>query len=178
MSSHPDPWVLALARLFRGYEQLSAGRVDESEQELQTSLSGFRKLGERWGIGNALAALSEVNFLRGEADGGLARVREAIAVLEEAGAAEEVAYLRSRLAFGLNLQGEQVAARELLDELIQGTRRTGDRVSLVALHLYRGTSPARPGTSPRPNATTPRPCGWWTRRRACPVRSGRCSTPP
>ncbi|WP_189241685.1 AfsR/SARP family transcriptional regulator [Planobispora rosea] len=138
MSSHPDPWVLALVRLFSGYEQLAAGRVGESERELQASLSGFRELGERWGIGNALAALSEVDFLRGEAGGGLARVREAIAVLEEAGAAEEVAYLRSRLAFGLNLQGERAAARELLEELIQHTSRTGDRVSLVALHLYRG----------------------------------------
>ncbi|MFB9881603.1 BTAD domain-containing putative transcriptional regulator [Planobispora siamensis] len=136
--SHPDPWVVALGHLFHGYEHLTAGRIDVSEKEFTTCLAGFRAIGERWGLGNALAALSEVDFVRGEPERGVEKVREAIAVLEETGSAEEVAYMRGRLAVGLNLLGERVTAGRLLEESLREALRGGDRVAAVTLLLARG----------------------------------------
>ncbi|GIH99603.1 SARP family transcriptional regulator [Planobispora takensis] len=138
MFSHPDPWVAALGHLFHGYEHLTAGRIDVSEKEFATCLAGFRAIGERWGVGNALAALSEVDFVRGEPERGVEKVREAIAVLEEAGSADEVAYMRGRLAVGLNLLGERATAGRLLEESLHDALRGGDRVAAVTLLLARG----------------------------------------
>ncbi|MBG0830784.1 winged helix-turn-helix domain-containing protein [Planomonospora sp. ID67723] len=138
MFAHPDPWVTALAHLFLGYDHLNGGRVDGCESEVGIALAGFRELGERWGTGTALAALAEVDFLHGEFRQGMDRVLEATAVMEELGAADEVAYLRGRLAVGLNLLGERATARELLDESLRNALRNGDMVAAVSFLAARG----------------------------------------
>ncbi|WP_189237317.1 AfsR/SARP family transcriptional regulator [Planomonospora parontospora] len=138
MSAHPDPWVRALLHLFLGAEQLAAGRLDACEAEMLACLDGFRRLGERWGTGNALAVLGELDFLRGEPERGLERLREAIAVLEEIAAVDELAYMRGRLAFALNLMGDRETARELLEESLRFALRNGDRVGGMSLLAARG----------------------------------------
>ncbi|GAT66155.1 SARP family transcriptional regulator [Planomonospora sphaerica] len=138
MSAHPDPWVRALIHLFLGAEQLAAGRLDACEAEMTASLDGFRRLGERWGTGNALAVLGELDFLRGEPERGLERLHEAIAVLEEIAAVDELAYMRGRLAFALNLTGDRATAGELLEESLRFALRNGDRVGGMSLLAGRG----------------------------------------
>ncbi|WP_449063249.1 tetratricopeptide repeat protein, partial [Planomonospora algeriensis] len=138
MSVHPDPWVRALIHLFLGAEQLAAGRIGACEAEMTACLDGFRRLGERWGIGNALAVLGELDFLRGEPERGLEKLREAIAVLEEITAVDELAYMRGRLAFALNLTGDRATAGELLEESLRFALRSGDRVGGMSLLAARG----------------------------------------
>ncbi|MBB5964255.1 BTAD domain-containing putative transcriptional regulator [Planomonospora venezuelensis] len=138
MFAHPDPWVTSLAHLLLGYDHLNSGRIGGCESEVRTALAGFRELGERWGAGTALAALAEVDFLHGEFRQGADRVLEAIAVMEELGAVDEVAYLRGRLAVGLNLLGERAVAREMLDESLRNALRNKDMVAAVNFLAARG----------------------------------------
>ncbi|WP_344857875.1 AfsR/SARP family transcriptional regulator [Planomonospora alba] len=138
MSAHPDPWVRALARMFRGSEHLAAGRTDAAEAELRGCLRGFEELGECWGTGNAMGVLAELDFMRGEPEKGLERLRGAVAVLERIDAVDEIAYMRGRVAFALNLLGDRATARRMLDESLRTALRSGDRVGGVAFLTARG----------------------------------------
>ncbi|MGV9773017.1 AfsR/SARP family transcriptional regulator [Streptosporangium sp. NPDC003464] len=138
MFAHPDPWVTASARLFRGFEHLFAGRIPESRTELSAALRDFRAIGDRWGVANVLASLSDLDFLHGEPERALKEVHEALALMEEIGAVEEVAYMRGRLALGLNLAGDRAAAEELLEETLHAAIGNGDRIAALNLLSARG----------------------------------------
>ncbi|WP_326824206.1 AfsR/SARP family transcriptional regulator [Streptosporangium sp. NBC_01756] len=138
MLAHPDPWVIASARLFEGYRHFFMGRIAEGRAELAVALHGFREIGDRWGIANALAELAELDFLHGEPARALEAVHEAIALMEEIGAVDEITYLRSRLALGFNLAGDRAAAEEILEETLNAAIGNGDRIAMLNLFSARG----------------------------------------
>ncbi|WP_433240758.1 AfsR/SARP family transcriptional regulator [Streptosporangium sp. CA-135522] len=138
MFAHPDPWVVASARLFRGFWHLFVGRVPQGRAEMSAALRDFREVGDRWGIATVLASLADLDFLHGEPERALKKVREALALMEELGAVEEVAYVRSRLALGLNLAGDRAAAERILEETLHGVIRSGDRGAAASMFSARG----------------------------------------
>ncbi|WP_031159676.1 AfsR/SARP family transcriptional regulator [Streptosporangium roseum] len=138
MLAHPDPWVLAAARLFQGFDHLSMGRIPEGRAELSAALRGFQEVGDRWGVANVLASLSDLHFLHGEPERALGEVHRAIALMEEIGAVDEVAYMRGRLAVGLNLTGDRAAAEEILEQTLRDAVRSGDRIAALSLLSARG----------------------------------------
>ncbi|MFJ2029776.1 AfsR/SARP family transcriptional regulator [Streptosporangium sp. NPDC087985] len=138
MLAHPDPWVIASARLFEGHGHFFTGRIAEGRAELSAALRGFREIGDRWGIANALAVLAELDFLHGEPVRALETLREAIALMEEIGAVDEVAYMRARLALGLYLAGDRVAAEEILEDTLNRAIGNGDRIAVLSLLSARG----------------------------------------
>ncbi|WP_165781546.1 AfsR/SARP family transcriptional regulator [Streptosporangium minutum] len=138
MLAHPDPWVLASAQLFQGFDHLSTGRIPEGRAELSAALRGFQEVGDRWGVANVLASLSDLHFLHGEPERALGEVHRAIVLMEEIGAVDEVAYMRSRLAVGLNLTGDRAAAEEILEQTLRDAVRSGDRIAALSLLSARG----------------------------------------
>ncbi|MFI7058294.1 AfsR/SARP family transcriptional regulator [Streptosporangium canum] len=138
MLAHPDPWVLAAARLFQGFDHLSMGRIPEGRAELSAALRGFQEVGDRWGVANVLASLSDLHFLHGEPERALGEVHRAITLMEEIGAVDEVAYMRGRLAVGLNLTGDRAAAEEILEQTLRDAVRSGDRIAALSLLSARG----------------------------------------
>ncbi|MFD8532093.1 BTAD domain-containing putative transcriptional regulator [Streptosporangium canum] len=138
MLAHPDPWVLASARLFQGFDHLSMGRIPEGRAELSAALRGFQEVGDRWGVANVLASLSDLHFLHGEPERALGEVHRAITLMEEIGAVDEVAYMRGRLAVGLNLTGDRAAAEEILEQTLRDAVRSGDRIAALTLLSARG----------------------------------------
>ncbi|MFF5206976.1 BTAD domain-containing putative transcriptional regulator [Streptosporangium sp. NPDC000396] len=138
MLTHPDPWVVASAHLFQGFAHMAAGRISESGTELAIAMRGFQEVGDRWGVGNVLAALADADLLHGEPKRALEKMHEAIALLKEMGAADEVAYMRSRLALGLNLAGDRAAAEKILEETLRRAVQNGDRVTAMNLLSARG----------------------------------------
>ncbi|GAA5769822.1 hypothetical protein Aros01_06345 [Streptosporangium roseum] len=138
MLAHPDPWVLASARLFQGFDHLSTGRIPEGRAKLSAALRDFQGIGDRWGVANVLASLSDLHFLQGEPERALEEVHRAIALMEEIGAVDEVAYMRGRLAVGLNLTGDRAAAEEILEETLRDAVRSGDRIAALSLLSARG----------------------------------------
>ncbi|MCW3818369.1 winged helix-turn-helix domain-containing protein [Micromonospora sp. DR5-3] len=96
---HEDPWVRALARLHLGKMRIGLGQDGpDVDAYLERALVEFRALGERFGISFALTELAELIAVRGEFAAACEHYEEAIGVVTEVGAVEDVIRMRSRQA--------------------------------------------------------------------------------
>jgi predicted ATPase/DNA-binding SARP family transcriptional activator len=112
-----DPWVRAMARLQLGKMRSMLGQgARDAEADLELALAEFRALGERFGISFALSELAEQLAKRGEFAGACEYYEQAIAVVTEVGATEDVIRLRTRQALLYWLKGEQDASAAAIAE--------------------------------------------------------------
>jgi predicted ATPase/DNA-binding SARP family transcriptional activator len=112
-----DPWVRALARLQLGKMRIMLGqRVREGEADLELALAEFRALGERFGISLALSELGEQIAKRGDFAGACELFEQAVAVVSEVGATEDVIRLRTRQAQIYWLNGDRDASAAAIAE--------------------------------------------------------------
>ncbi|MET9491678.1 BTAD domain-containing putative transcriptional regulator [Nocardia sp. NPDC006630] len=94
-----DPWVRALARLQMGKMRIVLGRdMQDVDAYLEQALTEFRAIGERWGMSFALTEVANRIAMRGEFRSAIEHFDQAIAVVTEAGALEDVVQLRARQA--------------------------------------------------------------------------------
>ncbi|GAA5025164.1 BTAD domain-containing putative transcriptional regulator [Actinopolymorpha pittospori] len=94
-----DPWVRAIARLQLGKMRIMLGQDGWSaDAYLELALTEFRAIGERWGLSFALTEVADRIAMRGEFAGACEHYEQAIAVVAEVGAIEDVVRLRSRQA--------------------------------------------------------------------------------
>ncbi len=106
-----DPWVRALTRLQLGKMRIMLGQGGrDADAYLETALAEFRALGERFGISIALTELAERIAVRGEFAGACELYEEAIAVITEIGAVDDVIQMRSQQAQLYWLLGDQDAS--------------------------------------------------------------------
>ncbi|HVC74563.1 MAG TPA: BTAD domain-containing putative transcriptional regulator, partial [Mycobacteriales bacterium] len=121
-----DPWVRALARLHLGKMRFVLGQGGrEAEANLELAVTEFRALGERYGISFALSELAEQIALRGEFAGACEHYEQAVAVITEVGATEDVIRMRTRLALMYWLNGDQDASAATIAE----AERTAEAVT-------------------------------------------------
>ncbi len=121
-----DPWVRALARLHMGKMRIVLGRSGrEADAHLEAALAEFRALGERFGIAFAQTELADRIAARGEFAAACAHYEQAVAVVTEVGAAEDVIRMRSRQAQLSWLLGDRAASTAALAE----ARRWAERVT-------------------------------------------------
>lgn len=112
-----DPWVRALARWQAGKMRLMLGQgVREAEAKMEQALAEFRALGERFGISIALSELAEQLAKRGEFAGACDLYDQAVAVITEVGATEDVIRCRTRQALIYWLNGDQNASAAAIAE--------------------------------------------------------------
>jgi predicted ATPase/DNA-binding SARP family transcriptional activator len=112
-----DPWVRALARFQVGKMRIMSGQgAQDAEAHLEVALAEFRALGERFGISLVLAELAGLIAMRGEFAGACERYGQAIAVVTEVGAIEDVIRLRTQQALLYRLQGDQEASAAAIAE--------------------------------------------------------------
>jgi hypothetical protein len=121
-----DPWVRALARLQLGKMRIMLGQGGrDADTYLEMALAEFRALGERWGISFALTELADRIAVRGELARACEHYEQAIAVLTEAGAIEDVIRMRSRQAQLYWLLGDEDASAAAIAE----AQRCAERVT-------------------------------------------------
>jgi hypothetical protein len=112
-----DPWVRALARLQVGKMRIVLGQGGrDAEVILELALNEFRTLGERFGISFALSELADRLAMRGEFAGACGYLEEAIAVVTEVGAIEDVIRLRTQQALLYWLDGDRDASAAAIAE--------------------------------------------------------------
>src|SRR6478736_518014 len=112
-----DPWVRALARLQLGKMQSMLGQGGpEAEANLELALAEFRALGERFGISFALSELAEQIAKRGDFAGACELYEQAVTVVTEVGATEDVIRMRTRLALLYWLNGDRDASAAAMAE--------------------------------------------------------------
>jgi predicted ATPase/DNA-binding SARP family transcriptional activator len=112
-----DPWARALARLHLGKMRVVLGHHGRDvDVYLETALSEFRALGERFGISFALGELAERIAGRGEFAGACEYYEQAVEVVTEVGSTEDVIRLRARQAQLYWLRGDREASAAAIAE--------------------------------------------------------------
>ncbi|MBC6457210.1 BTAD domain-containing putative transcriptional regulator [Actinomadura sp. HBU206391] len=107
----PDPWSQALLRLGLGFQHQFRGEMAEAEPEFAAALDGFRGVGDRWGMANALDPLALLAEWRGDRDRALALLDEGLELVSRLGALEDTADMLHRRAEGLLRDGDLAAAQ-------------------------------------------------------------------
>jgi hypothetical protein len=121
-----DPWVRALARLHLGKMRIMLGQGGrDADAYLETALAEFRAIGERFGISFALCELADRIATRGELAGACAYYEQAVVVVTEAGATEDIIRMRARQAQLYWLLGDKDASAAALTE----AQRCAERVT-------------------------------------------------
>lgn len=106
-----DPWARALARLQLGKMRVMLGHPGrDADEHLERALAEFRSLGERFGISFALTELADRITARGEFAAAADCYEQAIAVVTEVGAVEDVIRMRSGQARLYWLLGDEASA--------------------------------------------------------------------
>ncbi|MEV6561457.1 BTAD domain-containing putative transcriptional regulator [Nocardia sp. NPDC051756] len=121
-----DPWVRALARLQMGKMRIVLGQDGpEADAYLEAALTEFQAIGERWGMSFALTELANRIAMRGEFAGAGELYAQAIAVVTEVGAIENIVEMRSRQAQLYWLSGDSAASTAAMAE----AQRYADRAA-------------------------------------------------
>ncbi|MGV9611976.1 BTAD domain-containing putative transcriptional regulator [Nocardia xishanensis] len=119
-----DPWVRALGRLQLGKLRIQLGQGGrDADTYLETALTEFRALGERWGISFAQTELANRIAMRGEFDAACEHYEQAIAVVTEIGAIEDVVPMRSRQAQLYWLLGDAKSSSAAMAEAQRSAQR-------------------------------------------------------
>ena len=131
-----DPWVRALARLQLGKMRIMLGQDGrDADAYLEMALAEFRALGERWGISFALTELADRIATRGEFAGACEYYEQAIAVVTEVGAIEDVIRMRSRQAQLYWLLGDEESSTAAMAEAQRYAERVAWSSALAELAL-------------------------------------------
>ncbi|MGH4031010.1 BTAD domain-containing putative transcriptional regulator [Actinomycetota bacterium Odt1-20B] len=94
-----DPWVRAMTRLHQGKMRVVLGHGGrDADAYLEQALTEFRALGERFGISFAQTELADRMAMRGELTDACEHFEQAIAVVGEVGAPDDVIRMRARQA--------------------------------------------------------------------------------
>ncbi|ONM49769.1 BTAD domain-containing putative transcriptional regulator [Nocardia donostiensis] len=133
-----DPWVRALARLQLGKLRTVLGHAgSEPDEFFAQALTEFRALGERWGMSFALTELANRIAMRGEFVRAVTLFDEAIAVVTEVGALEDVVAMRARQAQLYQLLGRTEESAAALAEAQRCADQTGWPTVLAEVALTR-----------------------------------------
>ena len=131
-----DPWVRALARLQLGKMRIMLGQDGrDADAYLEMALAEFRALGERWGISFALQELANRIATRGEFASACEYFDQAIAVVTEVGAIEDVVQMRSRQAQLYWLLGDEDSSAAAMAEAQRYAERVAWSSALAELAL-------------------------------------------
>ncbi|WP_020664625.1 BTAD domain-containing putative transcriptional regulator [Amycolatopsis benzoatilytica] len=127
-----DPWVRALSRLHIGKMRMMLGQ--DCEAWFDESLVEFRVLGERFGISFAQSELADCIAMRGEFAEANEHFDQAVAVVTELEALDDVAQMRMRQARLHWLAGDKDASAAAMAEaesLAEGVTWPGTLASLA-----------------------------------------------
>ncbi len=94
----PDPWMRAMARLYRSSYGSTLGTMEGTEEDCRGALEEFRALGDKWGMAITLAQLAELTELRGDHAAAAAALEESAQLGRELDAWGDLPYIQGRLA--------------------------------------------------------------------------------
>ncbi|GII95633.1 BTAD domain-containing putative transcriptional regulator [Sinosporangium siamense] len=134
VTTHSDPWVRAWGHQLLGYLRLMTAQIDQAEEELTRSLEDFRRLGDRWGMAQAMLPLSQLSGYRGDHAAAMAATAEALDLVSVLDAPEETAYLLVRRGNERFRVGDPAGAAADYERAIEVNRRVGAaEVDVLAL---------------------------------------------
>ncbi len=130
---HPDPWARALSLLARAFLAENLGSLAEAEADAERALVVFRGLGDRWGQAMAVGQVAERRSLRGDTEAAIAAFTDAVRLVTELGAPDELPGLLGRLAMQRTRAGDLDGADRDIREGLVLARRRGNQESEAML---------------------------------------------
>jgi len=141
----PDPWMRAMARLYRGSYTGGLGMMGEVEQDCQAALADFRAIGDNWGVSVTLAQLVEYTELRGDHAASLVALAESSRLGQELGTWADLPYIGGRIATVWARSGDFTRAWQELAKADQAADGKGYTDSTRWLGLMRAEIAWRAG---------------------------------
>jgi predicted ATPase/DNA-binding SARP family transcriptional activator len=126
---HPDPWVGAMLHLMRGMSAENAGDRGPVYADLERAREIFEELGERWGLSACLNGLASLAITEGDDQAALVLQTKALDLIQEINAFTSATQIQIGQAQVLSRLGDTDSARDLLEEVLQGARRSGSAMS-------------------------------------------------
>ncbi len=136
--SHPDPWTRAMLRLMRGALLENNGDPAAQAVELEQAATGFREVGDRWGLSMTLTSLGDLYRRRGELGRARDALEEARRLMDALRTEPDSNNLRIRLAVIRAQQGEAEDARAELLRLAERAERQSAGYLAAFAHLALG----------------------------------------
>ncbi|MCW2840062.1 MAG: AfsR family transcriptional regulator, partial [Aeromicrobium sp.] len=143
-----DPWTTAMVDLIQVVLLDNAGQVSEYVQLIDPTVERFRTIGDRWGLAMSLSQRAQLEALDGDLEGALASWQEALPLLAELGAAEDLDLSRMRvvgLRLALSDDDQRAAMRQELQVAFERAVAAGNRrheaiarMNLAGLELVAG----------------------------------------
>ncbi|MFB9687093.1 BTAD domain-containing putative transcriptional regulator [Amycolatopsis plumensis] len=130
-----DAWGWALLPMGMGLRAMMSGDLAGAEEGLREGATQFRALGERWGLSMALDHLSQLLTWRGEYAAALPLMDEALGLMHEIGATDDVADLICRRAWTHLLSGDHARARADYELAAATARSAGMPESRAAAYV-------------------------------------------
>ncbi|NIJ12314.1 putative ATPase/DNA-binding SARP family transcriptional activator [Saccharomonospora amisosensis] len=120
-----DPWHRGLRHFSLGYVKLFQGHHADAAPQFALADEAFRSVGDRWGSAQVLDGMATLAELRSDHDTALALTDEAIELVGELDAAEELAELWCRKADRLLRGGYLAEAAGCYEHAVERAKRTG-----------------------------------------------------
>ncbi len=95
--AHPDPWARATLWLLSAMAAENEGDIELMEECLPQALDGFRRLGDRWGIGTTVGVLGGLRGAQGDVEGSIEALEEARVMMGALHAWDDEAYSLIRI---------------------------------------------------------------------------------
>lgn len=133
-----DPWTQAMARLMRGHFAVNLGRPESAVYFLNDARDRFAAMGDRWGRASAISGLAELLMYTADFDGALVAVDEALVLLYELQAEDEIPQLLVRRGMIHARAGDIEAARRVMDDLVERVDQHSTPLSLLLAELGLG----------------------------------------
>ncbi|KAA9165811.1 AfsR/SARP family transcriptional regulator [Amycolatopsis acidicola] len=132
--ANDDPWLQALSHFSLSYFALFNGDVDAAGPEFDASLERFRAVGDRWGMAQVFDGMATLADYRNDQARAVALTDEAIELVGQLGAVEELAELWCRRANRLRHNDPRSAAADF-ERSAELARRAGVPATLALAHL-------------------------------------------
>ncbi|GAA2206331.1 hypothetical protein GCM10009850_017890 [Nonomuraea monospora] len=139
------PWKKALASCGHAFVLQILGRIDEALEHFEAALSGFRSIGERWGMVLVLSGLGALRQLQGDYRSAHTLADEALELARELGAATEIAEGLCRRADARFALDDAEGARADYEQAAVLSRRNGSMEILAWSWLGLGLVELRSG---------------------------------
>jgi predicted ATPase/DNA-binding SARP family transcriptional activator len=134
----PDPWSRAVGLMGDGFQPWFGGQPDRAEAQFATALAHFRQTGDRWGMANCLDPLAMFADWRGDQEQALTHLDEAMVLVGQLDAPEEMAGLLCHRADALLHCGDLEQAGADYGRAAELARRVGSSDKVAAAQLGLG----------------------------------------
>ncbi|MEO6088260.1 MAG: hypothetical protein ABIQ18_34620, partial [Umezawaea sp.] len=135
---HADPWTRAALWMVRGMLRENDGDMAGTRHDMTNAVTGFRAVGDRFGLSQSLSSLAEAHLVFGNREQAVAALEEAITLRQELQPDDDVSHDRLVLAGARWHSGDRERARAEYEDIAKPRKGVLTEHSVAFAHLALG----------------------------------------